>query len=86
MDYIKYIKEQIKRLEEVRNLNIKMQNAKNDKKKEYYKACMEAMLQGGETIRNFTYVLEELSAVYLNKKETVNNLFTEIRQIKKLRV
>ena len=53
LDYIKYIKEQIKRLEEVRNLNIKMQNEKKDKKKEYYKACMEAMLQGGETIRNF---------------------------------
>ena len=86
LDYLKYIKEQINRLEQVRNYNIKMQNATKEKKKEYYKACMEAMLQGGETIRNFTYVLEELSAVYLSKKESVNNLFNEIKEIKKLKV
>ena len=35
---------------------------------------------------NFMYVLEEYSAVYLKKKEQVNNLFSEIKQIKKLRV
>lgn len=86
MDYLKYIKEQIKRLEIINNYNYKLSKAKTEKKQQYYKACMDAMFCGGENIKNFRYVLEEYSAVYLSKKETINNLFNEIKEIKKLRV
>ncbi len=86
MDYMKYINEQIKRLQVISNYNFKMQKSKKEKKKEYYKACMEAMFEGGESLKNFNYILEEYLAVYLKKKETVNSLFNEIKQIKKLRV
>ena len=86
MDYLKYIKEQIKRLEIINNYNFKLSKAKKPKKQQYYKACIDAMFCGGENIKNFRYVLEEYSAVYLSKKETINNLFSEIREIKKLRV
>lgn len=86
MDYMKYIDEQIKRLQIISDYNFKMQKSKREKKKDYYKACMDSMFEGGENIRNFNYILEEYSAVYLKKKETVNNLFNEIKQIKKLRV
>lgn len=86
MDYTKYIKEQIKRLEIIKDYNFKKQKAKSEKKKEYYKACMDSLLEGGETANNFMYVLEEYSAVYLKKKEHINNLFNEIKEIKKLRV
>lgn len=86
LDYMKYINEQIKRLEVINKYNFKLAKAKTEKKKEYLKACMNSLFQGGENIRNFVYILEEYSAVYLRKKETVNNLFNEIKQIKKLRV
>ena len=86
LDYMKYINEQIKRLETVREYNFKMQKAKKEKKKEYYRACIDSMLEGGETMSNFIYVLEEYSAVYLKKKEIVGNLNNEIKQIKDLRV
>lgn len=86
LDYLKYINEQIKRLEIIKGYNVKMQTAKKEKKKEYFKACMESLFEGGETIQNFMYVLEEYSAVHLKKKEQVNNLFNEIKEIKKLRV
>ena len=86
MDYMKYIREQIKRLEIIKNYNYKMQKSKNTKKKEYFKACMDSLFEGGENVNNFMYVLEEYSAVYLKKKEHVNNLFNEIKEIKKLRV
>ena len=86
MDYMKYIDEQIKRLQIISDYNFKMQKSKREKKKDYYKACMDSMFEGGENIRNFNYILEEYSAVYLKKKETINNLFNEIKQIKKLRV
>lgn len=86
MDYMKYIREQIKRLEVIKNYNFKMQKAKNEKKKEYFLACMESLFEGGENVKNFMYVLEEYSTAYLKKKEIINNLFNEIREIKKLRV
>lgn len=86
MDYMKYIKEQIKRLEVIKNYNFKMQKTNNQKKKEYFLACMEALFEGGENTKNFMYVLEEYSTAYLKKKEHINNLFNEIREIKKLRV
>ena len=86
MDYMKYIDEQIKRLQIISAYNFKMQKSKREKKKDYYNACMDSMFEGGENIRNFNYILEEYSAVYLKKKETVNSLFNEIKQIKKLRV
>ena len=86
MDYMRYIKEQIRRLEIIKNYNYKMQKAKNEKKKKYFKCCMDTMFEGGETTKNFMYVLEEYSAVYLKKKEHVNNLFNEIKEIKKLKV
>ena len=54
--------------------------------KEYYRACMDSLFEGGETAQNFIYVLEEYSAVYLKKKDQINNLFNEIKEIKKLRV
>lgn len=86
LDYMKYINEQIKRLETIREYNFKKEKAKKEKKKEYYKACMDAMMEGGETFSNFTYVLEEYLAVYLKKKEVVANLFSEIKAIKNLKV
>ena len=86
MDYLKFINEQVKRLETVRNYNIKMQNAKKEKKKDYYKECINSLLQGGETISNYAYILEEYDTVRLSKKETINRLFNEIKEIKKLRV
>jgi len=85
MDYMKYIKEQTKRLELISNYNLKMQKTKKSKKKEYFKACIDSLLQGGETLQNYIYVYEELLAAYLRKKETVNALFNEIKEIKKLR-
>lgn len=85
MDYMKYIKDQTKRLEIINNYYIKMQKTKKEKKKEYLKACIDSMLQGGETLQNFMYVYEELLAAYVRKKETVNRLFNEIKEIKKLK-
>lgn len=86
MDYMKYIQEQIKRLEVIKEYNYKMQKAKNEKKKEYFRACMDSLFEGGETVQNFIYVLEEYSTVHLKKKEHINTLFNEIKEIKKLKV
>ncbi len=85
-DYTKYLDEQIKRLEKINEYNIKKEQTKKEKKKEYYTACMQLMFEKGEDFRNYKYVLEEYRTAYLKRKEIIDNLFDEIKVIKKLRV
>ena len=85
-DYTKYLDEQIKRLEKISEYNIKRETCKKEKKKEYYTACMQMMFQKNEDFRNYKYVLEEYRIAYLKRKEIIDNLFDEIKTIKKLRV
>lgn len=85
-EYTKYLDTQIKRLEEISEYNIKRETAKKEKKKEYYAACMQSMFEKGEDFRNYKYILEEYRTAYLKRKEIIDNLFDEIKTIKKLRV
>lgn len=85
-DYTKYLDEQIKRLEKINEYNIKKETTKKEKKKEYFEACMKAMFEKDEDIKNYKYVLEEYRSAYLKRKEIIDNLFDEIKTIKKLRV
>ncbi len=86
LDYTKYLNTQVKRLEAINKYNFKRENAKREKKKEYWAANMQAMFEKGEDFRNYKYVLEEYRAAYVKRKEIVDNLFDEIKTIKKLRV
>lgn len=85
-DYTKYLDEQIKRLEKINKYNIKMEQSKKRNRKEYYEATMKLMFEKGEDFKNYKYVLEEYRTAYLKRKEIINNLFDEIKTIKKLRV
>ena len=77
---------QIKRLEKINEYNIKREIAKKEKKQEYFAACMKMMFEKGEDFRNYKYILEEYRTAYLKRKESIDNLFDEIKIIKKLRV
>ncbi|MDO5556031.1 MAG: HD domain-containing protein [Clostridia bacterium] len=85
-EYTKYLDSQIQRLEKINSYNIKRETCKKDKKKEYYLACMEMLFEKGEDFRNYKYVLEEYRTAHLKRKEIIDNLFDEIKLIKKLRV
>lgn len=85
-EYTKYLDAQIKRLEKISEYNIKRETAKKEHKKEYFAACMQMMLEKGEDFRNYKYILEEYRIAYLKRKEIIDNLFDEIKTIKKLRV
>ena len=86
LDYTKYLDEQIKRLEKISQYNIKRETAKKESKKDYYSECMRLMFEKNEDFRNYKYVLEEYRTAYLKRKEIIDNLFDEIKTIKKLRV
>ena len=85
-EYTKYLDTQIKRLEKISKYNIKKETSKNEKKKEYFTACMQMMFEKGEDFRNYKYILEEYRTAYLKRKEIIDNLFDEIKAIKKLKV
>ncbi len=85
-EYTKYLDTQIKRLEKINEYNIKREIAKKEKKQEYFAACMQMMFEKGEDFRNYKYILEEYRTAYLKRKESIDNLFDEIKIIKKLRV
>lgn len=85
-DYTKHLSYQIERLEKINKLNIKLEKAKTQSKKDYIKANMKYLFEGGENFRNYKYVLEEYRVANLKKKEIINNLFSEIKEIKKLKV
>ena len=85
-EYTKYLDNQIKRLEKINEYNIKMEQAKKDSKKDYYAECMKVLFEKDEGFRNYKYVLEEYRTAFLKRKEIINNLFDEIKIIKKLRV
>lgn len=85
-EYTKYLDNQIKRLEKINEYNFKKEQTKKEKKKEYYSECMKLMFEKGEDFRNYKYILEEYRSAFLKRKEIINNLFDEIKIIKKLRV
>lgn len=85
-DYTKYLSSQIKRLEEIDKFNEKMQNAKNENKKEYFRAGMKYLFEDGESFENYKSVLEEYKTALTKRKEKINELFNEIKEIKKLKV
>ena len=85
-DYTKYLDKQIKRLEDINSYIIKMEKTKNIRKKEYLEATIKLMLQDGENFKNYKYVLEEYRTAHMKRKEIIDNLFGEIKTIKRLRV
>ena len=85
-EYTRFLREEIVRLEQINSYNMKMETTRSKRKKEYYKSGMELLFRDGEDFRNFKHVLEEYRAALYKKKEVINNLFREIKSIKRLRV
>jgi len=84
--YIKYLKEEANRLEQIKIYEEKMDKAKKDSDKEYYLAGMKMLFSEGETVENFKDVLNEYNQAYVAKKEQMEHLNSEYKNIKKLKV
>ena len=84
--YVEYIRDEIKRLEEIKTYIAKMNNSNNENNREYYANSAKYLLQSGETFENYEQVLEEYKQAYVVRKDGYNKLKEEIHQIKKLKV
>lgn len=85
-EYTDYLKDQIKRLEEIDRYHKKMLESKKDKDKQYYENGINLLLQDTETIQNYSTVLEEYKAAFKLRKEKLDKLNDEIKKIKKLKI
>lgn len=87
-EYLDFIQEEIKRLNNAESYYKKYLSTHSQSKKDYYKQGVEMYLRksNGETIDNFESALNEYKESYVVRKEHINKLYKEAKEIKKLRV
>ena len=83
-EYLKYLKQEIKRMEEAYKYFRKMDAAITNSKKEYYREYTVSYLKKNEKLELVPQILEDLKNAYSLKKEHVDKLYSELHQIKRL--
>ena len=86
MDYLKDLKKDIKRLDQIDKYAVKMNSANDEKTKNYYLEGMKLLLVDRETVDNYSEILNSYKNILENKNKHIKNLFDEINVIKKLKV
>ena len=84
--YLDELQDEIKRLEQMEKYREKMENSKKEKDKNYYLEGIKVLLAQGETLENYHDVYIEYKEAYEKRKAIIDNLYDEIKVIKKLKV
>lgn len=84
--YIKHIEEQIKRLNKLAKYIEGYNNATKARDKNDFKELIEYILQPGETIENYSKIIEEYKKAYEVRKAHIDKLKTEIKKIRQIKV
>lgn len=85
-EYVDSLKEAIKRLKKAEVYYNKMKNAKSDKRENYFYEYTKLYLEKGEDINNIFEIKKEYEDAYTRRKEKIEELYNEIKKIKKLKV
>ncbi len=85
-DYIEYLKENIKRLENARKYYDKMLKSKSNDKKDYFREYVKVFLQENETVDNFLNIYQNYKDALVLRQNKIDTLYGEIKVIKKLKV
>ncbi len=86
MNYVEYLKNEIKRLEQAEKYEQKGNSATKEKNKNYYYEGVKYLLKDQETMENYKQILNEYRNTLAIKEDMVDKLYQEIKIIKKLRV
>ena len=84
--YVDELKEELKRFEQIKKYQIAMEKAKKEKDKNYYLEGIQLLLKSNETLENFITLYDEYKKAYKTRKAIIENLYNEIKIIKKLKV
>lgn len=86
MDYIDYLKDEVKRLQTIQKYDQKRKSAKKEKDQAYYAEGMTILLVQGETFDNYEQILNEYIMAIDTREQVKEKLYEEIKIIKKLKV
>ena len=86
MNYVSYLESQIRRLDNVVKYEKKSQSAKKPAQKDYYLTGMKLLLEQGETLDKFKKVHQEYKDALVLRKKRIDDLYKEIKVIKRLRI
>lgn len=86
IDYLDFLKSEIKRMEEANKYYQKMQKASKPQDQEYFRESAKYCLNANENVELIPKLLEELKNAYTTRKAHIDKLYDEAKQIKKLRV
>ena len=85
-EYVDELQEELKRFEQIEKYKEKMENAKKEKDKNYYYEGIKMLLKNNETVENYKSIYEEYKKAYETRKAIIDNLYKEIKIIKKLKI
>lgn len=86
INYLKELESDLKRYKKVEKYIKKKNNSSNPNKVAYYTQYAECLLQHGESLKNFDTLHQELFNAYKLRKKELDDLYLEIKKVKKLRV
>lgn len=81
-EYLKFLKDEIKRMEEAYQFYEKMMGSVSDSKREYYRQGVDMYLKNHELVDKCPEMLEEFKEAYKIRKEHVGRLYDEVSVIK----
>ena len=84
--YLDYLQDNIQRLNTVEKYLTKMEEAKKQSKKDYFHEYVKMYLDKNEDINNFKEVRQEYIDAYNTRKEKIDSLYNEIKEVKKLKI
>ena len=85
-DYVEELRDELKRFEQIKRYGDKMNKAKKEKDKNYYLEGMKILMKNNETPENYLEYYEQYKKAYETRKAMIDNLYNEIKIIKKLKV
>lgn len=84
-EYVNHLKDELSRLIQIAEFDIKRSKQKTQKGIEYYENGMKALFASNENMDNYMDVLEDYKNAIDKKNQLIADLYNEIKIIKKLR-
>ena len=85
-NYVSYIESELRRLRNIEKYEKKMNNTKKPAQKDYYASGIKLLLKQGESIENYRTVLNEYKDALVIRKKRIDDLYKEIKIIKRLKI
>ena len=84
--YVDNLSKEIDRFKKIEKYKNKMEKARTEKNKNYYLEGIKLLLRPDESVDKISQIHQEYIEAYNTRKAIIDNLYSEIKEIKKLKV